>query len=238
MRMEPAQNGRPAREKVPGTGADAGVTLILSTAKPAAVDEISIRLKVPPANEISPSGKVNPGTNVPVEAAEPTRDRVPFSHARADAPPVFTYEWGVTDITLLPDRATPIPSPRRDTSRSTSIRAHPRRQQDDEHRKARYSQSQAGRHERARSDNTGYAPRKRTLRERDVSQSVLNDGFSLKPLDFAVKPLLEDLFRLDGIQSGDSSLPIQRNMVTRDLFAFPRLGHVLHENAFRARMSP
>jgi hypothetical protein len=52
------------------------------------------------------------------------------------------------------------------------------------------------------------------------------------------KPPLENLFGLGGIQGGDSSaLLIERNMVTRDIFAFARLGDVLHENAFSARMS-
>ena len=31
--------------------------------------------------------------------------------------------------------------------------------------------------------------------------------------------------------------PIQRNMVARDIFAFARLGDVLHENALRTRVS-
>ena len=69
-------------------------------------------------------------------------------------------------------------------------------------------------------------------------QPVLNSEFSFKPGDFVAKPPPEDLFGLGGIQSGDSSaLLIERNMVTRDIFAFVRLGEVLHENAFSARMS-
>ena len=62
--------------------------------------------------------------------------------------------------------------------------------------------------------------------------------FAFKPVDFLAKPALEDLFGIGAIQSGDgSALPIERNMVTRDIFAFARLGDELHENAFRARMS-
>ena len=76
-----------------------------------------------------------------------------------------------------------------------------------------------------------------TLRAR--LQPVLNSEFSFKPVDFVAKPPLEDLFGLRGIQSGDSSaLLIERNMVTRDIFVFARLGDVLHENAFSARMTP
>jgi len=66
----------------------------------------------------------------------------------------------------------------------------------------------------------------------------LNGEFSFKPVDFVAKPLLENLFGLGGIQSGDSSaLLIERNVVTRDIFASARLGDVLHENAFRAGMT-
>jgi len=69
-------------------------------------------------------------------------------------------------------------------------------------------------------------------------QPVLNSEFSFEPVDFVAKPPLEDFFGLGGIQSGDSSaLLIERNMVTRDIFAFVRLGDVLHENTFSARMS-
>ena len=51
------------------------------------------------------------------------------------------------------------------------------------------------------------------------SRPVLNKEFSFKPVDFVVKPPLEGLFCLGGIQSGDSSaLPIKRNMVAGDLF--------------------
>ena len=68
--------------------------------------------------------------------------------------------------------------------------------------------------------------------------SQLNNGFSFKPGDFVAKPALEDFFGPGGIQSGDSStLLIERDMVTRDIFAFVGLRDVLHENAFSARMS-
>jgi hypothetical protein len=54
---------------------------------------------------------------------------------------------------------------------------------------------------------------------------VLNSEISFKPVDFVAKPPLKDLFGLGGIQSGDgSALRIERNMVTRDIFAFARLG--------------
>jgi len=66
----------------------------------------------------------------------------------------------------------------------------------------------------------------------------LNSEFSFKPVDFVPEPPLENLFALAGIQTGDgSALLIKRNMVTRDIFALARLGDVLHENAFRARMT-
>jgi hypothetical protein len=69
-------------------------------------------------------------------------------------------------------------------------------------------------------------------------QPVLNSELSFKPVDFVPKPPLEDFLGLGGIQSGDgSALPIERNMVTRDIFGFARLGDVLHENAFSARMT-
>jgi len=77
---------------------------------------------------------------------------------------------------------------------------------------------------------------------RDVSSpaffEVLTREFFFKPVDFLAKPPFENLFALGGIQCSDSSaLLIERNMVTRDIFAFTRLGNVLHENAFRARMT-
>jgi len=66
----------------------------------------------------------------------------------------------------------------------------------------------------------------------------LNSEFSFKPVDFLAKPPFENLFGLCGIESSDSSaLLIERNMVIRDLFAFARLGNVLHQNAFRAGMT-
>jgi hypothetical protein len=73
---------------------------------------------------------------------------------------------------------------------------------------------------------------------RFFGESVLNCEFSLKPVNFVAKPLLEDLFAFGGIHGGDSSaLGIQRNVVARHIFAFARLGDVLHKNAFSARMS-
>ena len=66
----------------------------------------------------------------------------------------------------------------------------------------------------------------------------LTASSSFKPVDFVAKPPLEDLFASAGIQSGDgSALLIERNMVTRNIFALAGLGNVLHENAFSARMT-
>jgi hypothetical protein len=68
-------------------------------------------------------------------------------------------------------------------------------------------------------------------------QPALTSDVGFKPADLDAKPPLEDLFGLGTLQSGDSSvLLIERNMVTRDIFVFARLGDVLHENAFSARM--
>jgi len=69
-------------------------------------------------------------------------------------------------------------------------------------------------------------------------QSIQNGGFSFKPVDFLVKPDLERVFCLAGIQSGESStLLVKRNMVTWDIFALAQLRDIPHENAFGARMS-
>lgn len=68
--------------------------------------------------------------------------------------------------------------------------------------------------------------------------SQLNSRLPLKLGDFVAKPPLEGLFALGGIQSGDgSAFLIERDMVTRDVFAFVGLRDVLRENAFSARMS-
>jgi hypothetical protein len=81
-------------------------------------------------------------------------------------------------------------------------------------------------------------PEETGRRGRSFGESVLNGEFSLKPVNFVAKPLLEDLFAFGGIHGGDSSaLGIQRNVVARHIFAFARLGDVLHKNAFSARMS-
>ncbi len=61
--------------------------------------------------------------------------------------------------------------------------------------------------------------------------------FAFKPVDFVAQPPLEDLFGIGAFQSGDGfTLSIERNMVTGDIFAPPRLGDELPENAFIARM--
>ena len=68
-------------------------------------------------------------------------------------------------------------------------------------------------------------------------QPGLNREFSFKPADFVAKPPLEDVFGLGGIQSVDSpALPIERNMVARDIFVLAGLGNVLHEHAFTTGM--
>jgi hypothetical protein len=85
---------------------------------------------------------------------------------------------------------------------------------------------------------TAADPTRSLLSCNTARQLVLNSEFCFKPVDFVAKPPLEDLFALGSIQSGDSAaLLIERNMVTGDIFAFARLGDVLHENALGARMS-
>src|ERR1039457_5860592 len=113
------------------------------------------------------------------------------------------------------------------SSRSTSTPARRAEKAGGRAGRSKAEGSQSARHKPAQSDDT-----------KSGGQSVLNREFSFKPVDFVAKPPLEDLFGLGGIQSGDrSARRIERNMVTRDIFALARLGDVLHENAFGARMS-
>lgn len=54
---------------------------------------------------------------------------------------------------------------------------------------------------------------------------MLRSEFSFKPTDFFAQPPREHLLGLGSIQSSDrSALPIERNMVTRDVFVLARLG--------------
>ncbi len=70
---------RPAPSKAATDGSGVATTVMLSTAKSVAAEEITNLLNEPPTREISPSGNVYPVRKFPVKELEPTS--VEFSYA-------------------------------------------------------------------------------------------------------------------------------------------------------------